>query len=399
MENIQSTIIAGLIGSALGLGSVAQAEVKYNEDAPVAYILASEKAVEIGPGAMHRIDLDGLQRGEDALLIVDVKVQDGWAWPYWVGVCPESVMARRRAKKSASILDQLSDSVGDDGATCGFAQGRSASTTITLPLAPDAEESASVVVVNDSPTADAKIADIQVSWRGPIRRTPLWVMSNMTDNFDTLLKSLFADYAEFKIIVDECGESNAFFSGRSNSIHFCTEFLSDMAARGQFSEGAVAGVMLHEVGHGLMFQWALPGWDNESLVDEFAAVMLLYLEEDDLIGDFAGYWLSAAEDDDWIYRAKLSTHDNHAINIERARDAAALATSPQDAVHRWQNIIYPRMTLKALANDLRPNPGKYHSGHKAREQLVRNCLVQGRTNCEAMIPQVGKFTGVGIDLY
>lgn len=140
----------------------------------------------------------------------------------------------------------------------------------------------------------------------------------------------------FKILVRPCGFRNAF---SNRDVVICTELVLDLVSN-SFTE-ALLPILFHEVAHSLLFLWNLPGFDNEDMADEFAAVLLGNVNPESI--DVYIKWLEAR---DSVREAviQIAEGDRHTISIQRARNMKAALGKQDDLRRRWVNLLKPFRT-------------------------------------------------------
>ncbi|WP_235109449.1 DUF4344 domain-containing metallopeptidase [Acaryochloris sp. 'Moss Beach'] len=109
------------------------------------------------------------------------------------------------------------------------------------------------------------------------------------------LNTKFAFSRDITVSFQECGEANAFYDPEQVKIDMCYELLkqyTDILGEDNQSPEAYADEVIysalftffHELGHAFVDQYQLPITGlEENVVDEFAAVMLLELQDDDAV--------------------------------------------------------------------------------------------------------------------
>lgn len=116
-----------------------------------------------------------------------------------------------------------------------------------------------------------------------------------SDGLIAQLNTKFAFPRDITISFQECGEANAFYDPEQVKIDMCYELLkqyTDILGEDNQSPEAYADEVIysalftffHELGHAFVDQYQLPITGlEENVVDEFAAVMLLELQDDDAV--------------------------------------------------------------------------------------------------------------------
>lgn len=135
------------------------------------------------------------------------------------------------------------------------------------------------------------------------------------------------------ITVRPCGQINAF---SAPDIIICSELIADLAERNLVN--ALHPILLHELAHSVLNIWNLPGYDNEDIADEFAAVLLAKLAPE-ILDDYIR-WL---ESNDSVAEAvvQLVSGGRHAISVQRARNMRRIMSNPEPVMRRWNNFLSP----------------------------------------------------------
>lgn len=138
---------------------------------------------------------------------------------------------------------------------------------------------------------------------------------------------------KFRVQVKPCGSSNA-YSNPDTVI--CTELLAELSEKGL--TGALYPILLHELAHSLLFLWDLPGYDNEDVADEFAAIFLAHFRPD-LVDDYIK-WLDL---NDSVTEAvvQLVQGDRHTLSVQRARNLKIALTKSDELTRRWSRLLSP----------------------------------------------------------
>jgi hypothetical protein len=149
---------------------------------------------------------------------------------------------------------------------------------------------------------------------------------------DLPLKALDVDYVlpEINVSVKPCGSSNA--SSARTVVVICSELLAELRSR--HLVGALRSIVLHEVAHTLLNIWGLPGYENEELADEFAAVR--QRRDPNGLADFV-QWLGQ-QDSTSEALEQLINGDRHPISIQRTRNIKAASENPQ-LLERWERLL------------------------------------------------------------
>ncbi|NJN75189.1 MAG: DUF4344 domain-containing metallopeptidase [Synechococcaceae cyanobacterium RL_1_2] len=159
-----------------------------------------------------------------------------------------------------------------------------------------------------------------------------------TQFFDELMEDLNNSLVfteDIDVIFTTCDESNAYYDGESSTITMCYELVDDYVAifadevetEEDFANeviDATSFTFFHELGHGLIAQYQLPITGNEEdAVDNFAAIVLLDLYEDDL-GAISGMFQFEADAEEETEIEDLAFWDEHALSSQRYYNTACL---------------------------------------------------------------------------
>ena len=179
------------------------------------------------------------------------------------------------------------------------------------------------------------------------------------------LKRTFV-FKDFNIHIRHCGQVNAFSTTATGDITLCTEIFQDLAAQ----PGAMTAVFFHELGHTLLNLWGYPDYQNEDVADEFAVTMMLRFGGEQ--GKQAiSEWM------DWFAKRNsraeaanmLVNGDTHSLSVQRIRNIQRYVTNSSDLMRRWDTILYPHMTRRALAAVV-SHPASYDDVGAAKRALA-----------------------------
>lgn len=173
-------------------------------------------------------------------------------------------------------------------------------------------------------------------------------------------------FPDFNIHVTPCGQANAF---SSPDITLCIELMMELVQGGRGN--ALMGVFLHELAHTLLNIWGMPGYDNEDIADEFAAVVLLNDDKSDIGGQVLSdmiTWFSQ-QDSKAQAVAILAQGDRHAPSIQRVRNLERIMANPAPVITRWNRLLYQHMTANALER-IASQPGTHDDPQLARQVLA-----------------------------
>ena len=152
----------------------------------------------------------------------------------------------------------------------------------------------------------------------------------MIDSIDPLYK-----WPPLTLRIQPCGAANAY---SSPNIIICSELVGDLLNKNMI--GALAPILLHELGHSVLKGWGLPGYDNEDMVDEFATFILSSTPNGR--SDLNTYiqWLDAQ---DSVSEAvnQIYVGDKHTISLQRARNIRNALEHSEDIKARWHRLLKP----------------------------------------------------------
>jgi flagellar biosynthesis/type III secretory pathway chaperone len=97
--------------------------------------------------------------------------------------------------------------------------------------------------------------------------------------------------------------------------------------------------------------WGLPGYENEELADEFAAVR--QRRDPDGLAAFV-QWLNQ-QDSTSEALEQLTKGDRHPISIQRTRNIKAASENPQ-LLERWERLLSPHARPASTASTLVARP-------------------------------------------
>lgn len=130
----------------------------------------------------------------------------------------------------------------------------------------------------------------------------------------------------------ECGDSNAFFDPASHSITLCYELIAELqqqaattdwpaSERDDYVSGVLSFVLLHELGHALVNELALPVTGREEDVADQLAVALLLGDADTASGqDFADSVAQIGHVASWFQLNATGEYDMEALADTHALD-------------------------------------------------------------------------------
>lgn len=276
------------------------------------------------------------QAGEAILLRAEI--EKNWVSPPTLGICTVAQMSKFLSSRELrgacpwSTMSSTSDAIAIVAKSSGLY----------------------TAVIQNGRYAKQTVIDSAVEVRRPFAQSGMRNYPNGFAGLDEALHELFNGF-EFSWAISSCsGESNAFYSPSDKSITLCTPFVKTLEERKLGSE-ALLFVLCHEIGHGLLDQWGLPGADNEELADELGAIMLLEFADGDpaIISQAVEFWRLEANDQGDLVEFLARNADTHAPAVQRARKLAVIADGYSYYGRRWAKQVYPFLTttkLQARAN-------------------------------------------------
>ena len=153
-------------------------------------------------------------------------------------------------------------------------------------------------------------------------------------------------FEPFPITVSTCGNENA-YSSRDRVI-LCREYVSKVQNALNDKEKTsqvLLFVLFHEIGHVLLHQWNYPFYDNESIADEFATVLLVMVGEKKQLSATAEYFASKNTETELL--SKAFQNDRHPLSIQRARNIITWVND-RERLERWQTVFIPHLQSNVL---------------------------------------------------
>lgn len=189
---------------------------------------------------------------------------------------------------------------------------------------------------------------------------------SIRDFLQAFENDVIADYKlpPFNLTVESCGMANAFSNGRNGDITFCSELVAEIVSMGK--PGALAAILLHELGHSALSLWGLPNYANEETADEVATYMMMREGGESLLSDFISYWSTK---NSWNEAQHIIQNGGtHPLSAQRARNIEHNIKLGRAFTSRWNRLLYPQMTDAALSGIAR-SPGKYDDVNLANSIL------------------------------
>ena len=99
------------------------------------------------------------------------------------------------------------------------------------------------------------------------------------------------------------------------------------------------------MGHILLKKWEYPFVENEELVDEFATVVLMMFNQNQIAEAQAEFFATVPPEQELA--KKTDSDDHHPLSAQRARNIRRILKSP-DTVKKWQPLLAPHMQTTFL---------------------------------------------------
>lgn len=183
-----------------------------------------------------------------------------------------------------------------------------------------------------------------------------------------LRRAFIFDRLDFHIA--RCQSANA-YSNRTN-VYLCVEYVNQMFAHEGRDKEKLKEILLftlmHEVGHALFTQWQYPFNDNEEIVDEFATVLLVMLNQRKAVDTQAAFFSSLPPEAE--FQQQIAKDKPHPLSIQRARNLRRWLAEP-GLVGKWQPLMIPHMQTDFLTALRNKNPQ-----WPARDLLEREIAVR-----------------------
>jgi hypothetical protein len=196
--------------------------------------------------------------------------------------------------------------------------------------------------------------------------TPIEAADKILRQFERQLHKVFV-FDSFPMGVERCSASKAFAG--TGGIVLCAEYircLYDAVGERQKAVDALSFTIFHKVGRILLAQWKHPSLDKQETVGEFAAVLLVMLNQKERIGAMAKYFVANPSASKAI--AKLFPKDRHPLSVRRARDIVRWLKDPHLA-RKWQKVLVPHMQT-ALLERLQKKPTEWTDLELVNKELA-----------------------------
>lgn len=189
---------------------------------------------------------------------------------------------------------------------------------------------------------------------------------------------------DIPVVMDTCGEPNAFYSSQDQAIKFCDEwapfsqqafarYKTDQDEILRMTMNTVIETFIHELGHCLIDQWKLPATGREEdAADQLAAFVLIDEAEDtsQIIMDAAEFWLILA-----VTRGEAGRNnfaDEHSLDQVRFYNFACMVygSKPDKYVSLVEDYDLPLKRAWRCADE-------YKGMRQAWGGLLEKILIQG----------------------
>ncbi|MBW2466036.1 MAG: DUF1883 domain-containing protein [Deltaproteobacteria bacterium] len=153
-------------------------------------------------------------------------------------------------------------------------------------------------------------------------------------------------FEPFPVTVNKCGSENAYSS--EDRVILCQEYIVKVQKALNDKEKTsqvLLFVVFHEIGHVLLNQWHYPFYDNESIADEFATVLLVMVGEKKQLRATAEYFASKTTGTELL--GKAFKDDRHPLSIQRARNIVKWVND-LERLERWQTVFIPHLQTRVL---------------------------------------------------
>ncbi|GHH08480.1 hypothetical protein GCM10018780_43680 [Streptomyces lanatus] len=211
-----------------------------------------------------------------------------------------------------------------------------------------------------SPSASADRGDLVVSYEKPEKPA-----DRRTEAFLKRTKALegVSDYADDLIALPydvplrakSCGQANAFWNPQTKDITYCYEFVDTLrqiyeeqetegsakereAAVEQDLVGLTNGVLLHELGHGLIAMYDLPATgEEEDAVDQLSALLLASGDDEhqQYAIDTINAWSGLAEAESAGNMPADEYADEHSLSIQRFYNWSCWLYGSDPGRYKW----------------------------------------------------------------
>jgi hypothetical protein len=287
---------------------------------------------------------------------VVAQIEPNWVSPPTLAFCDSSGLAKFLENSKDSELRANCFSRSMSSATDGI--------SITLPDAATVH-----AVVQNGKFAEAQTVRVTVERERAFSQSRFSQIPGEIGQIGRMLSENFVGF-DLSWAVGACGHSNAYYDPGRKRITLCSEMLTEMARSGPISQSPVLNVLMHEVGHGLIDQWNLPGADNEEMADELGAMLIMIITQGvDEIGKAVRYWQTQAPWDAALIESAPLWSSPHPLAVQRGRKLSAIADNPGYYLARWYPIIVAHLSKKTLQSHA-DGAFRYADAALARSVLV-----------------------------
>jgi len=172
--------------------------------------------------------------------------------------------------------------------------------------------------------------------------------------FEQELHKLFV-FDPFPMGIKKCGAPKAFVG--TSEIVLCAEYvqhLYDILKDQERTKDALSFSIFHEVARVLLSKWNHPSFAEEEVVDEFATVLMVMLNQKERVMTIAEYFVKNPSASETLLN--LFSDDRHPLSVPRAHNILNWVRDPQ-LVHKWQKVLVPHMQTTLLKRlQQRPTP-------------------------------------------
>ncbi len=196
----------------------------------------------------------------------------------------------------------------------------------------------------------------------------------------------------------ECGKSNAYFSGPSRQLVLCYELLEEIGERASVNSASVeeanaimvgefAFVFFHELGHVLVHEFKLPiTGREEDVADQFATYIALNSQDAALKMQViqGGVWFFSKTD---LSYARQHMADEHSLNVQRQFNIVcwAYGKDPRTFVALARTVGLPDERARRCQNE-----------YAQMARGIEHLLPSGKPALNQQVPSADDFTSAKI---
>jgi hypothetical protein len=215
---------------------------------------------------------------------------------------------------------------------------------------------------NNGTSKEADLGDLKLVWKGADTEVHQelkdWLQATeLMESIVDWLNEVFALPIDIDIILDECGQANAFWDPNEQTITMCYELLphilnafysSDPEASEEKLGAAVSNtwvfILFHELGHGLADVYDLPiTGQEEDAVDDFSTVVLVAIGWGIAAVDAAYFWYLT----DQGMADNTALADEHSLNLQRMYNIVCLVYGSDPEQWGWVLDVFPDIAARA----------------------------------------------------